>query len=68
MGKPLYKSVSSCFKKSRYATETKAKQYAEKSMKARGGELRTYYCRVCMGFHITSKPVRDFTSEDQRSV
>lgn len=47
---------SSCLKKSRYSTEAKAKRYAELSTKRGGIPIYTYYCRICMGFHLTKRP------------
>lgn len=66
MSKPLYQSLSSCFKKSRYVSENKAKEFAAKAMREREVTLRTYYCKVCMGFHLTSKPLVDFSKEKTR--
>lgn len=43
----------SCLKKSRYSTEGLAERVAAKAKKARGVELRVYYCPTCYGYHLT---------------
>lgn len=47
---------SGCLKKSRYPTEDCARSLAKRAKRARGVNLRVYYCMLCQGFHLTSKP------------
>ncbi len=57
---------TSCLKKSRYNTEAKATRYMAKAQADRPEpKLRTYYCKWCAGFHITSKPLREKSPETQ---
>ncbi len=48
---------TSCGKKKRYASQHEARQIANNCEHARPGtKLRVYFCSVCEGWHITSKP------------
>lgn len=55
--KPLVASHNECFKKARYSTHERAEKYRKKAQTERGVILRSYYCKICMGFHLTSKPL-----------
>lgn len=57
---------ASCLKKSRYNTQAKADKYMAKAQAERPEpKLRTYCCKWCAGFHITSKPLREVSPETQ---
>lgn len=57
---------ASCLKKSRYSTQAKANRYMAKAQAERPEpKLRTYYCKWCAGFHITSKPLRQKSAKTQ---
>ncbi len=46
-----------CGKKTRYASQHEARQIANNCERARPEtKLRVYFCPVCEGWHITSKP------------
>ena len=48
-----------CGKKTRYASQHEARQIANNCERARPGtKLRVYWCSVCEGWHMTSKPKR----------
>ena len=50
---------TSCGKKTRYASQHEARQIANNCERARPGtKLRVYFCSVCEGWHMTSKPMR----------
>lgn len=49
----IEKDLSQCYKKSRYSSEFKANEYVKKAKLERSIELRTYYCNICMGWHLT---------------
>jgi hypothetical protein len=55
--KSLVDSASECFRKNRYPTEESADKIAKLAEKERGAKLRVYYCKICLGFHLTSKPL-----------
>lgn len=47
--------VSSCVKKKRYANEQLANEAINKIHKKRNTELRVYFCKECLGYHLTHK-------------
>jgi hypothetical protein len=48
-----------CGKKARYSSQHEARQIANNCERARPGtKLRVYFCSVCEGWHITSKPMK----------
>ena len=50
---------TSCGKKKRYASQHEARQIANNCERARPGtKLRVYFCPMCEGWHITSKPMK----------
>lgn len=50
-------STKMCFGKNRYPNFDTSEQYAKKYMTERPEtKLRSYFCPICSGFHITSKP------------
>lgn len=42
-----------CLRKKRYRTTTVAFKVADKVKKERGTSLHVYYCKNCLGFHLT---------------
>lgn len=48
----------SCHAKKRYSTEAYAAGVIEKCQKERPGFLRSYYCKLCLGWHLTSQEKR----------
>lgn len=47
--------VSSCLKKHRYKTEQLAQEAINRIHKKRKVNLRIYFCKKCLGYHLTSK-------------
>lgn len=55
----LIKLGCSCLKKRRYQTEQKAQEMIRKAYKeGRKTNLRVYFCKFCLGYHLTSKPLK----------
>lgn len=54
----MYGWIKGCVTKKRYNTEARAKTVAEQVNTKRGVQLRHYYCKECLGFHLT-KQVKD---------
>ena len=55
----LIKLGCSCLKKRRYQTEQKAQEMIRKAHKeGRKTNLRVYFCKFCLGYHLTSKPLK----------
>lgn len=56
--KEIRSLVSSCIKKHRYANEQQALEYINRAHKNHSkDELRVYFCKHCLGYHITHKPL-----------
>lgn len=54
--KLMIKLGSSCLKKRRYQTEQKAQEIINKiHNEGRKTKLRVYFCKFCLGYHLTSK-------------
>ena len=47
--------ASSCLKKRRYSSELSALEAINKVHKERNTPLKIYYCKYCLGYHLTSK-------------
>ena len=45
--------VRSCLKKRRYPNEQTAKEAINRVHKKRDTPLRYYYCKNCLGYHLT---------------
>lgn len=56
--KELKSLVNSCWKKRRYPTEQTALEAINKVHKKRDTELRVYFCKKCLGYHLTHKTLR----------
>ena len=52
-----YAADRSCLSKSRYSTADIATTVATNIYKARGTVLRTYWCEICGGYHLTHQRV-----------
>lgn len=48
---------SDCLKKKRYRTQGFADRVAKDAEGKRKTPLRSYYCSICLGFHLTHKPL-----------
>ena len=51
--------VNSCLKKKRYNSEKAALDAINKVHKKRNTELRVYFCKLCLGYHLTHLPLRE---------
>ena len=49
-------SVSQCIGKVRYATQPFAEKKAKEMSRKYSKNMREYYCGMCNGYHLTSKP------------
>ena len=47
--------VRSCWKKHRYPNEQSALESINRVHKKRKTDLRVYFCKHCLGYHLTSK-------------
>ena len=47
--------ASSCLKKKRYSNEQSAFEAIKRVHKERNTELRVYFCKHCLGYHLTHK-------------
>ena len=47
--------ISSCLKKKRYKTEQIAQEAINRIHKKRKVNLRIYFCKECLGYHLTSR-------------
>ena len=47
--------VSSCLKKKCYKTEQIAQEAINRIHKKRKVNLRIYFCKECLGYHLTSR-------------
>lgn len=47
--------ASSCLKKIRYSTEQTALEAINRVHKKRKTDLRIYFCKHCLGYHLTHK-------------
>ena len=56
--KTLISLGSSCLKKHRYQSEQSAQERINKIHKTRKTNLRVYFCKFCLGYHLTSKPLK----------
>ena len=54
---------SSCLKKARYPSQERAEKCLVQAKLERGVELRTYYCSICSGFHLTKQ--LDYVKKDK---
>lgn len=52
--------VSSCVKKKRYANEQQANEIINRVHKKRNTELRVYFCKKCLGYHLTHIKYNDY--------
>lgn len=48
--------IASCWRKKRYNSEAFALKIVRKVLKNRGAKVRSYFCGICQGYHLTSKP------------
>lgn len=48
-----------CLRKHRYQTEQAANEHISKINKERKTPLRVYFCKFCLGYHLTSKPLKE---------
>lgn len=55
----LGKIVRSCWKKHRYPNEQSALEAINRVHKKRDTELRVYFCPQCLGYHLTSKILKE---------
>lgn len=55
--------VSSCLKKMRYPNEQSALEAINRVHKKRKTELRVYFCKYCLGYHLTSKVFKGIKDE-----
>ena len=46
-----------CTSKLRYGDEFEANKAATQYTRQRGGQLRSYYCQICGGWHLTRQPL-----------
>lgn len=53
--KELRSWVCSCIKKRRYSSYDFAKEKIKEIQKIRNVKLRVYFCKKCLGYHLTSK-------------
>lgn len=51
--KELASYARSCLKKHRYTSEQKALEVINKIHKERKDYLRVYFCKFCLGYHLT---------------
>lgn len=51
--KQLNLLVKSCLKKIRYSTEQTALEAINRIHKKRDTKLRIYFCKYCLGYHLT---------------
>jgi len=51
--------VRSCWKKERYPTEQVALETINRVHKKRNTTLRVYFCKHCLGYHLTSKVFKE---------
>ena len=49
-------SITQCLGKKRHATIKQAEEVVDVMSKKHGKPFRYYYCGMCGGYHITSKP------------
>lgn len=48
--------IASCWRKKRYNSEAFALKIVQQVLKKRGAKVRSYFCGICQGYHLTSKP------------
>jgi predicted Zn-ribbon and HTH transcriptional regulator len=53
---PLIVELKGCRDKRTYKTLKDAKKQAKKDTEKYGKQMRPYECKVCLYFHLTSKP------------
>lgn len=51
--------TQSCLKKHRYQSKEAALQAINRVHKKRDVELRIYFCKYCLGYHLTSKVLKE---------
>ena len=59
--KELKMLVNSCIKKHRYNSKKAALDAINRIHKKRNTELRIYFCSLCLGYHLTSKVLKENT-------
>lgn len=60
----LSKFVRSCLKKHRYVSEQQAQETINKVHKKRNIELRVYFCKQCLGYHLTSTRIKNVNTKN----
>lgn len=60
--------VSSCLKKHRYSNEQSALEAIIRAHKNKSkDELRVYFCKHCLGYHLTHKVIRKRYENNKRT-
>lgn len=54
--RPLIEEIKGCRDKRTYQTIKEARKQAKKDTEKYGKPMRHYECKVCLFFHLTSKP------------
>ncbi len=53
----LQEDLAQCYSKKRYSLKT-ANRVLERRLKGNPA-LRSYYCPVCFGYHLTKRPLKE---------
>ena len=59
---------NTCTSKRRYHTDDRATKESRRMMRRYGKPLRSYYCRFCGGYHLTSKVTKSEAEQLARFV